>query len=64
MELAMKILDEIKKVPRETPLQDEKDRPKRSLKSLLFHPKKKQDAGKDFRHKYFTGRIPRIDEEI
>lgn len=60
----MKILDEIKKVPRETPLQDEKDRPKRSQKFLLFHPQKKQDTGKHFRHKYFTGRIPRIDEEI
>jgi hypothetical protein len=60
----MKILDEIKKVPRETPLQDEKDRPKRSQKSIMFHPRKKQDSEKYFRHKYFSGRVPRIDEEI
>jgi len=60
----MKILDEIKKVPRETPLHDKKDRPKRSQKSLLFIAKKEQGAEKDFRHKYFVGRIPRIDEEI
>ena len=60
----MKILDEIKKVPRETPLRDENDRPKRSLKSMVFSPKKKKDSEKDFRHKYFTGRITRIDEEI
>ena len=64
MKFEMKILDEIKKVPRETPLHDEKDRPKRSLKLFLFGPKKKQDSEKDFRHKYFMGRIPRIDEEI
>jgi hypothetical protein len=64
MEVEVKILDEIKKVPRETPLRDESGRPKRSLKSLVFSPKKKQDSNKDFRHKYFTGRIPRIDEEI
>ena len=64
MEFEMKILDEIKKVPRETPLHDEKDCPKRSLKLFLFGPKKKQDSEKDFRHKYFMGRIPRIDEEI
>lgn len=60
----MKILDEIKKVPRETPLQDENGRPKRSMKSMVVSPRKKQDSDKDFRHKYFTGRIPRIDEEI
>ena len=60
----MKILDEIKKVPRETPLRDEKERPKRSLKSLFFTPKKKQDSNKGFRHKYFTGRVTRIDEEV
>ncbi len=60
----MKILDEIKKVPRETPLRDESSRPKRSLKSFVFSPKKKKDSDKYFRHKYFSGRIPRIDEEI
>ena len=60
----MKILDEIKKVPRETPLRDENGRPKPTLKSVLFSPKKKKNSEKDFRHKYFTGRIPRIDEEI
>ena len=60
----MKILDEIKKVPRETPLRDESGRPKRSLKSMVFSHKKKKDSDKDFRHKYFIGRIPRIDEEI
>ncbi len=60
----MKILDEVKKVPRETPLHDERDRPKRLLKFLLFTPKKKQDSKKEFLHKYFMGRIPRIDEEI
>ena len=59
----MKILDEIKKVPRETPLHDEKGRPKRSLKSLLVISKKKEDSEKDFRHKYFVGRITRIDNE-
>ncbi len=64
MEFEMKILDEIKKVPRETPLHDERDRPKRSLKSLLFISKRKKDSEKDFRHKYFVGRIPHIDEEI
>lgn len=64
MEFEMKILDEIKKVPRETPLRDESDRPKRGLKSLLFSPKKKQDSDKDFQHKYYSGRITRIDEEI
>jgi hypothetical protein len=64
MEFEMKILDEIKKVPRETPLHDEKGRPKRSLKSLLVISKKKEDSEKDFRHKYFVGRITRIDEEI
>lgn len=64
MEFEMKILDEIKKVPRETPIQDEKNRPKRLRKSLLFHHQKKQDEEKGFRHKYFAGRIPRIDEEI
>lgn len=65
MEFEMKILDEIKKVPRETPLRDESDRPKqRSLKSLLFSPEKKQGSDKGFRHKYYSGRIPRIDEEI
>ena len=56
MEFEMKILDEIKKVPRETPLHDERDRPKRSLKSLIS--KRKKDSEKDFRHKYFVGRIP------
>ncbi|MBL7021433.1 MAG: hypothetical protein ISR86_12935 [Nitrospinaceae bacterium] len=60
----MRILDEIKKVPRETPLRDESGRPKWSLKSLMLSPKKKQHSDKDFRHKYYTGRIPRIDEEI
>ena len=60
----MKILDEIKKVPRETPLHDKKSHQKWSQKSFLFTPKKKQDSGKDFRHKYFIGRIPRIDEEV
>ena len=60
----MRILDEIKKVPRETPLSDKKNRPKWPLKPLLFTPEKKQDAEKDFRNKYFVGRIPRIDEEI
>ena len=64
MEFEMKILDEIKKVPRETPLHDEKDRPKRSLKSWLFISKKKKGSEKDVRHKYFVGRSPRIDEEI
>lgn len=64
MALEMKILDEIKKVPRETPLRDESDRPKRSLKSLIFSPKKKQASGKYLRHKFYAGRIPRIDEEI
>ena len=42
----MKILDEIKKVPRETPLHDEKDRPKRSLKLFLFGPKKSRTLKK------------------
>ena len=60
----MKILDEIKKVPRETPLRDESDRPKPAFKSMVFSTKKKKDSEKDFRHKYFIGRIPRIDEEI
>jgi len=60
----MKILDEIKKVPRETPLRDESERPKRPLKSWIASPKKKPDSDKDFRHKYYAGRIPRIDEEI
>ncbi len=60
----MKILDEIKKVPRETPLRDESERPKRSLKPWIISSKKKQDPDKDFRHKYYAGRIPRIDEEI
>jgi len=60
----MKILDEIKKVPRETPLRDENGRPKRSLKFMLFSSKKKQDSEKHFQHKYYTGRILRIDEEI
>ncbi len=60
----MKILDEIKKVPRETPMDDEKDRPKRSLKSLLFTPTRRREPQKNLRHKYFVGRIPRIDEEI
>ena len=60
----MIILDEIKKVPRESPLRDENGRPKRSLKPMVLSPKKKQDTEKDFRHKYFTGRIPHIDEEI
>ena len=64
MEVELKILDEIKKVPRETPLRDESGWPKRPLKSMVFSPKKKQDSEKDFRHKYFAGRIPRIDEEI
>ena len=64
MELEMKILDEIKKVPKETPLRDKKNRPKWLRKSMLFTPKKKQDSVKDFRHKYFIGRIPRIDEEV
>jgi hypothetical protein len=64
MELEMRILDEIKKVPRETALQDEKDRPKRSLKFLMFTPKNKRHSKKVFLHKYFMGRIPRIDEEI
>ena len=64
MELEMRILDEIKKVPRETPLRDESERPKRGLKSLMFSPKKKRDSKKNFQHKYYSGRIPRIDEEI
>ena len=64
MEFEMKILDEIKKVPRETPLDDERDRPKRSLKPLLFISKRKKDSEKNVRHKYFVGRIPHIDEEI
>ena len=63
MEFEMKILDEIKKVPRETPLRDENGRPKRSLK-FLFSSKKKHDSEKAFQHKYYTGRILRIDEEI
>ena len=46
MEFEMKILDEIKKVPRETPLHDEKDRPKRSLKLFLFGPKKSRTLKK------------------
>jgi hypothetical protein len=60
----MIILDEIKKVPRESPLRDENSRPKRSLKSMVRSPTKKQDTEKDFRHKYFTGRILHIDEEV
>lgn len=60
----MKILDEIKKVPRETALRDEQGRTKPSLRSLLFVPRRKKDSEKIFRHKYFMGRIPRIDEEI
>ena len=47
----MKILDEIKKVPRETPLRDESDRPKRSLKSMVFSPKKKKDSAKEVNKK-------------
>lgn len=60
----MKILDEIKKVPRETPLRDDRDRPKWALKHMMTASKKKQDSDKDFRHKYYSGRITRIDEEI
>jgi hypothetical protein len=60
----MIILDEIKKVPRESPLRDQNGRPKRLLKPMVFSDTKKQDTPKDFRHKYFTGRIPRIDEEV
>ena len=60
----MKILDAIKKVPRETPLSDGKDRPKRSLRSLLFTPARKKNSEKYLRHKYFMGRILRIDEKI
>ena len=60
----MIILDEIKKVPRESPLREEKGRPKRSLKPMVLSPKKKQNTEKEFKHKYFIGRIPHIDEEI